>query len=714
LSSRPFRTKLLHALAAILPATYSVPATPPSADPPAPDRAQPQPRPILRAGLLRLGLIFFAIVYATRLRAALEASYGVKPTFLTYFPAILALAALWGPAAGVWATVFSAFAVDFFFLADPGSLRIHHTADQIVFLVFIAAGLAVSFTAGSLRRLNLHRKLADDQLRSANESLAIERRTRTAAQLRLAAIVESTEDAIITKDINGIITSWNAGAEHIFGYTAAEAIGRSILTLIPPGREFEEDEIRSHILHNESIRNFDTLRVTRDGRTIHTSLTVSPIYDDAGNIVGASKIARDTTHIQSMERQLRHSQKMDAVGQLTGGIAHDFNNLLAIVIGSLELQAPLLQDNPAALVAGNRAHAAALRGADLTRRLLAFSSADQSNLAPIHLATSIRNILELARHTLGPEINLVLTLDDDLAPVVVDAGALENSVLNLILNARDAMPHGGTITVDAAQRTLDQDYARVLNPSMNAGLFACISVTDTGTGMTPEVRDRAFEPFFTTKERGRGTGLASPPSTASPASPKAESTSTASSSMEPPSPSTFPLTPPPPSPKPPTPSSASLPSKTAPSCSSTTKPTSWTSPPPISAPSATPSSPPPAPPAPLKSSASTPTSPSSSPTSSSAAAWTAPSSASPSPNSIPPSASSTPPASPPTPSPAAASPSPKASSCKSPTASSSSQKSSAAPPSPPENPPSAAAFLHRPHASKVVPCPSPTTPCTSP
>ncbi len=337
------------------------------------------------------------------------------------------------------------------------------------------------------------------------------------ARVRLASIVESSDDAIIGKDIHGIITSWNRSAERIFGYTALEMVGQSITRLMPPDRLDEETKILTRILNDEKVDHFNTTRLTREGRIIHVSLTISPIKDAAGKIVGASKIARDMTGLRDLEEQLRHSQKMEALGQLTGGIAHDFNNLLTIIVGNLDLLEHSIQVEVATREEGrakivetlNCAHAAqraALRGADLTRRLLIFSSKEHLKPVPTLLHVSVTNMLALAERVLGPEIVVETEIDESIPAVIVDPAALETALLNLVVNARDAMPHGGSLRITTRLSHLDENLATT-NHLEDSYLFACISVSDNGTGMAPEHLQRAFEPFFTTKSRDRGTGL---------------------------------------------------------------------------------------------------------------------------------------------------------------------------------------------------------------
>jgi PAS domain S-box-containing protein len=324
---------------------------------------------------------------------------------------------------------------------------------------------------------------------------------------RLAAIVDSSEDAIIGKDDTGIITSWNTAAERIFGYTAEEIIGQSILRLLPADRREEEFEFLNRLKRGEVIDHVETVRRTKSGKLLHVSLTISPIRDVNGKIVGASKIARDITPQKQLERQLQQSQKMEAIGQLTGGIAHDFNNLLAVIVGNLSLVERLIPGNETALKRVHTAQKAAARGADLTRRLLAFSSTEELKPAPTKLSHSIRNTIELATRTLGPEIKIVTKLDENIPPVFVDPAGLENALLNLAVNARDAMPRGGSITITTELVTLEENYPPVKTGELKSGRYACVSVTDTGEGMSRETIERALEPFFTTKPRGKGTGL---------------------------------------------------------------------------------------------------------------------------------------------------------------------------------------------------------------
>jgi len=334
-----------------------------------------------------------------------------------------------------------------------------------------------------------------------------ERKRAEGARARLAAIVESSQDAIIGKDLNGIVTSWNRGAEKIFGYQAEEMIGQSIQLLLPPGHERDEDGILERIRRGETVEQLETVRQRKNGHLINVSLVISPIQDGKDRIIGASKIARDVSEIKLLERQWRQSQKMEAIGQLTGGIAHDFNNLLAIVIGNLGLMERLIAGNEEAIKRLKPAQKAASRGADLTRRLLALASKEDLNPANTRIEDAIRETVELAGRVLGPEIRIVINSDPSVPAVFVDGAGLESALLNLAVNARDAMPKGGTLTFSTDLADLDDSFPSVRTRELHAGPYARISVSDTGHGMSKETLEHALEPFFTTKGREKGTGL---------------------------------------------------------------------------------------------------------------------------------------------------------------------------------------------------------------
>jgi len=331
-------------------------------------------------------------------------------------------------------------------------------------------------------------------------------------QMLLAGIVSSSDDAMISKTLNGIVTTWNRSAELIFGYSAEEMIGQPISKLGVPGHEDDIEKVLGRIRRGERVDHYETQRRRKDGAILDISLTVSPIRDADGNIIGASKIARDVTATRAVEEQqrqlsaqLQQAQKMEAIGQLTGGMAHDFNNLLGIVIGNLDLLAEQFEPGREERELTDAAIQAAVRGAELTRQLLAFSR--RQPLAPklTYLPPVLDSMAQLLRRTLGEAITLELRVSDDLWPLLIDVSQLESALLNLSVNARDAMRGGGRLVIEATNAEIDEN-AFDRNVEATPGDYVAIAVSDTGAGISPEVLARVFEPFFTTKG-AQGTGL---------------------------------------------------------------------------------------------------------------------------------------------------------------------------------------------------------------
>jgi len=334
-----------------------------------------------------------------------------------------------------------------------------------------------------------------------------ERKRAEENRVRLASIVESSEDAIISKTLDGIVTSWNRGAVRTFGYTADEAIGKAIGFLIPQDRLEEESQIIERVKQGEHVTHFETVRRRKDGKEINIALTISPIEDGAGMIIGFSKIARDITEQKGLEAQLRQSQKMEGVGQLAGGIAHDFNNLLtvinsysAMVLGELDFSNPFARNGIEQIKeAGHRA-------ASLTRQLLMFRRQQVLEPKVLDLNEVVSNIGKLLRRLIGEDITQVLCLHPALGRVKIDPGQMEQIIMNLAVNARDAMPGGGQLTIETENVELDNAYA-CKHALVQPGPYVMLAVSDTGCGMDADTQARIFEPFFTTKGPGNGTGL---------------------------------------------------------------------------------------------------------------------------------------------------------------------------------------------------------------
>ena len=479
--------------------------------------------------------------------------------------------------------------------------------------------------------------------------------TRNAAEAQLrryaekeqhfVAAVESSQDPIITKTLDGVITGWNHSAELLFGYSAAEAIGQSIDIIVPDDRRAEVHGILKRLGQGERFDQYETVRTAKDGRRIDISLSVAPVKSPSGQIIGAAKVARDitarkraaetlkrateerqkifeilsntiasmtdailvadvegniihsnptaerlmgivagqtpaewaepnevrmpdggepvplserplmravrgetvgnveivvhhkntgktynlitnggpirdkanrvtgavvvyrdVTQAKETERQLRQAQKMEAVGSLTGGVAHDFNNILTVITGTIEILEEAVADKPSLVAIAKMIDEAAGRGADLTQRLLAFARKQPLQPREIHLNDLVVETVKLLKPTLGEHVEVEALLKDSLPTALVDPSQLTTALLNLALNSRDAMPHGGRLLIETGQAELDEAYCRD-NPEAQPGRYVMLAVSDTGAGIPKAIQEKVFEPFFTTKEVGRGTGL---------------------------------------------------------------------------------------------------------------------------------------------------------------------------------------------------------------
>lgn len=324
---------------------------------------------------------------------------------------------------------------------------------------------------------------------------------------RLEALLESAVDGIIAIDSTGLIQDINPAACAMFGYAETEVIGQNIKMLMPePYRGEHDDYLQSYLQSGER----KIIGIGREVTGLRKDETIFPMELSVSEfLVGSERhftgIIKDLTERRALEEQYNHSQRLDAIGQLTGGIAHDFNNLLTVIIGNNELlEARLTNKDDLELL--QEAQEAAELGAVLTERLLAFARRQPLEPKVVDLNELVLNLSELLRRTLGEAIDLSTILASDLWRSRVDPGQVENAVLNLALNARDAMQGSGRLTVETTNTVIDDAYSAA-EIGLDPGEYTLLTVSDTGSGMSAEHRERAFEPFFTTKETGRGSGL---------------------------------------------------------------------------------------------------------------------------------------------------------------------------------------------------------------
>ncbi len=324
----------------------------------------------------------------------------------------------------------------------------------------------------------------------------------------LHAVVEHTDDAIIGVDLNGTVTAWNGGAERLFGWTAAEVIGQPD----PIGTDDQRRVIERIALGERGV-SYEDRRWAKDGSPVDLSMTVAAIRDRSGRLTGLSAVARDVTAVKEaaerqkvVEERTHQAQRMESLGQLAGGVAHDFNNILAIIVNYTDFAAEEAAGQKALEADLKHVRIAADRAINLTRQLLTFTRGDTIQPQDVDLNAAVAEVHAMLARTIGEHINLI-EVPSATPPVVhADPGQIQQVLLNLAINARDAMPDGGTLVLEADLADLDGGELD-MQPPLPAGTYARLLVSDTGEGMTPDVVARIFEPFYTTKPRGQGTGL---------------------------------------------------------------------------------------------------------------------------------------------------------------------------------------------------------------
>ncbi|MGP9813139.1 PAS domain S-box protein [Rhodopseudomonas sp. NSM] len=383
--------------------------------------------------------------------------------------------------------------VDFEFVVEPiGSDRRYH---------LIANGRPLRSETGDIQgAVMVYHDIT--QTKKAEEAL---RRSEQMAR----AIIDTALDAFVQIDAFATITEWSPHAEEMFGWRRSEAIGRDVFELIIPPDQFEQRTNEFRQFASTLGRDSSGFRVAieairNDGTPIPVEVAMTALYRDGSFVINA--FLRDLTAKIAFEEQLRQSQKMESIGQLTGGIAHDFNNMLTVITGTIDIISDGVAGQPRLANIAKLISEAADRGAELTRLLLAFARKQPLRPDDTDVNALVAGLQSLLRPTLGEQIEVETALADNVWPIYVDRGQLESALVNLAVNARDAMPNGGKLTLETCNIVVDQEFARRLG-NVEIGSYVMIAITDSGCGIPEAIRGKVFDPFFTTKDIGKGTGL---------------------------------------------------------------------------------------------------------------------------------------------------------------------------------------------------------------
>jgi PAS domain S-box-containing protein len=398
-------------------------------------------------------------------------------------------------------------------------------AEQVVSVLASQAAVAIDNARlyQTSQREIAARSEAERELRLLNEQLeqrAEERTWQLASSLRkleeserhFRVLVEGVRDyAIYMLDREGHVVSWNPGAERIKGYPSSEILGRHFSDFYTAEDRADDLPIKALAIARQTGKyETENWRVRKDGTRFWASVLINAIRDNKGELLGFAKITRDLTERRAADERARQAQKMEGIGQLTGGVAHDFNNLLTIIIGNAETMTRALNGDAVDAVRLRRLADNVMQGArraeSLTQRLLAFSRQQPLDPKPIDIGRLVTNMSDLLRRTLGEQVTVETVLGGGVWRALADPNQLELAILNLAVNARDAMPGGGKLTLETTNVHLDEQYA-ASQFEVVPGQYVMLAVTDTGAGMSDDVKARAFDPFFTTKEVGHGTGL---------------------------------------------------------------------------------------------------------------------------------------------------------------------------------------------------------------
>ena len=356
----------------------------------------------------------------------------------------------------------------------------------------IAHEVATQF-AIALTQARLH-----ERVKGQAQELAVRNQT-------LTTLIDASPLAIIVADAQGRVKVWSHAAEQIFGWPAAEVLGQPEPN-VPPEKQEELRALTAQERAGKATTALETYRLRRDGTPVDVILSSAPLHDAHGAIVGALRILGDISARKSLEEQFRQAQKMEAIGQLAGGVAHDFNNLLTVIGGYSDLLLSRLAPGDPTRGWIQEIHKAGQRAVLLTRQLLAFSRKAVVERKVLDLNAIVADSEKMLRRLIGEDVTVATSLDPALGRVHGDIGQVEQILMNLAVNARDAMPQGGKLTIETRNVELDESYAQS-HADVRPGNYVLLAVTDTGCGMSDQTQRRVFEPFFTTKAPGQGTGL---------------------------------------------------------------------------------------------------------------------------------------------------------------------------------------------------------------
>jgi len=351
---------------------------------------------------------------------------------------------------------------------------------------------------GALEQLNQELELRVEQ-RTAALSETTEKLARAyEASHLLASIVESSDDAIIGQSLNGIIRTWNAGAERLYGYKAEEILGHNISELMPPDRLDEESGMLEKLRNGERVDHFETVRLGHDGGLVEVSLTISPIRDERGDVIGTSQVARGITEQKRNAELMRQTQKLESLGILAGGIAHDFNNLLVGILGNASLALDLLPPQSLVKTLLQEVVAAGEKAAALTRQMLAYSGRGHFVLNRIDLSTYVQEAIPLIQASVPRTVELRLDLAEDLPAIEADTTQMQQIVMNLVINGAEAIPEGrcGAVTIATRRQEVDEQYIGAqegaVTGELRPGTYVVLEVHDNGCGMDDATKARIF------------------------------------------------------------------------------------------------------------------------------------------------------------------------------------------------------------------------------